>query len=240
MEATLPLPADEAAQERPQGPLSQHEPSPATKQASTAGCSSSSRSECWWKRAAAHHLAAVRAVVDKLKRWIWQFIDYLLEVSHNMGLQHAQRIASSCCPLRTPVSMLPKQVALRLPGDFSQCLLALEDQLIPPPLFDALLHSPLPPLAPCTPTPQAPASTTSCQSAPPTWVTGSLSTAPMQYNRHADRLPSRVSHPLLPLAQEFDPWLKWVVFDALLSLVVAALVKRVDSLRPFFETIGWA
>jgi hypothetical protein len=34
----------------------------------------------WWRRAAARHVRAVRTVVAALKRWLWQLIDFVLEV----------------------------------------------------------------------------------------------------------------------------------------------------------------
>ncbi|KAF8071276.1 hypothetical protein HT031_001359 [Scenedesmus sp. PABB004] len=37
------------------------------------------------------------------------------------------------------------------------------------------------------------------------------------------------------LLEEFAPWLKWIIFDAALTLVVGVLVKRVALLRPLFE-----
>lgn len=40
--------------------------------------------------------------------------------------------------------------------------------------------------------------------------------------------------------QEFQPWLKWIIFDAALTLVVGQLVKHVEAVRPLFEAIGWA
>jgi len=40
--------------------------------------------------------------------------------------------------------------------------------------------------------------------------------------------------------QEFQPWLKWIIFDALLTLLVGQLVKHVEVVRPLFEAIGWA
>jgi hypothetical protein len=44
---------------------------------------------------------------------------------------------------------------------------------------------------------------------------------------------------LLP-SQEFQPWLKWIIFDAVLTLVIGQLVKYFDGLRPLFEAVGWA
>lgn len=42
------------------------------------------------------------------------------------------------------------------------------------------------------------------------------------------------SHP-----QEFQPWIKWLVFDALLTLLLGLVVKRFEGLRPLFEAVGW-
>jgi hypothetical protein len=39
--------------------------------------------------------------------------------------------------------------------------------------------------------------------------------------------------------QEFAPWLKWLIFEAVLALVVRALAAKVSSLEPFFEAVGW-
>jgi hypothetical protein len=36
-------------------------------------------------------------------------------------------------------------------------------------------------------------------------------------------------------AQEFAPWWKWLLFDALLTLVVGAVASRFESTRPLFE-----
>lgn len=40
-------------------------------------------------------------------------------------------------------------------------------------------------------------------------------------------------------AQEFQPWLKWLVFDALLTLLLGLVVKRFEVLRPLVEAVGW-
>lgn len=40
--------------------------------------------------------------------------------------------------------------------------------------------------------------------------------------------------------QEFQPWLKWIIFDAALTLLVGQLVKHVEFVRPAFEAVGWA
>ena len=39
--------------------------------------------------------------------------------------------------------------------------------------------------------------------------------------------------------QDFQPWLWWIVFDALFTIVVKCLAQRVARLRPFFGTLGW-
>lgn len=40
-------------------------------------------------------------------------------------------------------------------------------------------------------------------------------------------------------ADEFDPWIKWVVLDALFAVVTAAVARRVGAVRPLFEAFGW-
>lgn len=40
-------------------------------------------------------------------------------------------------------------------------------------------------------------------------------------------------------SQEFSPWWKWIIFDALLALIVGWLANRFEGLRPFFEAVGW-
>jgi hypothetical protein len=48
-------------------------------------------------------------------------------------------------------------------------------------------------------------------------------------------------HPVLHASlQEFQPWLKWIIFDAVLTLVIGQLVKYFERLRPLFEAVGWA
>lgn len=42
-----------------------------------------------------------------------------------------------------------------------------------------------------------------------------------------------------PPPQEFQPWIKWLIFDALLTLLLGALVRRCEALRPVFEAVGW-
>lgn len=40
-------------------------------------------------------------------------------------------------------------------------------------------------------------------------------------------------------ADEFDPWIKWVVLDALFALATASVARRVALVRPLFEAVGW-
>ena len=42
-----------------------------------------------------------------------------------------------------------------------------------------------------------------------------------------------------PRAQEFGPWWKWMVFDALLKLIARALARRSQRLESIFEAVGW-
>jgi hypothetical protein len=39
--------------------------------------------------------------------------------------------------------------------------------------------------------------------------------------------------------QEFGPWWKWMVFDALLKLIARALARRSQRLESIFEAVGW-
>jgi len=39
---------------------------------------------------------------------------------------------------------------------------------------------------------------------------------------------------------ELGPWIKWIIYDALLTLVIGWLVHRLEFLRPVFEAVGWA
>lgn len=39
--------------------------------------------------------------------------------------------------------------------------------------------------------------------------------------------------------QEFSPWLKWLILDAILALIVRALAANCEWLVPYFEAIGW-
>lgn len=40
-------------------------------------------------------------------------------------------------------------------------------------------------------------------------------------------------------SQDFQPWLKWLVFDAVFTLLITVLVKRAEFTRPLFTLIGW-
>jgi hypothetical protein len=40
-------------------------------------------------------------------------------------------------------------------------------------------------------------------------------------------------------AEEFDPWMKWVIFDALFALATAHVARKVAAVRPLFEAFGW-
>ena len=49
------------------------------------------------------------------------------------------------------------------------------------------------------------------------------------------------SHPDLRVnicAQEFQPWVKWLIFDALLTLAIGTLLRRYKGLRPALEALG--
>jgi hypothetical protein len=39
--------------------------------------------------------------------------------------------------------------------------------------------------------------------------------------------------------QEFSPWLQWLMFDAILTLVVSYASRRFWRLKPVFRAIGW-
>ena len=61
--------------------------------------------------------------------------------------------------------------------------------------------------------------------------------------RHANDLPALIPvHPgkpaLLTRSQEFQPWLKWIIFDAFLTLALAVLLRRYKRLRPVLEALG--
>jgi len=40
-------------------------------------------------------------------------------------------------------------------------------------------------------------------------------------------------------AQEFEPWVKWVIMDAVLALAVGLISPRVPRLQSAFRAIGW-
>ncbi len=48
-----------------------------------------------------------------------------------------------------------------------------------------------------------------------------------------------VSHVMYLNLQEFGPWWKWMVFDALLKLIARALARRSQRLESIFEAVGW-
>jgi hypothetical protein len=39
--------------------------------------------------------------------------------------------------------------------------------------------------------------------------------------------------------QEFQPWFKWLIFDAFFTLVLGLIVQRFEALRPLAEAVGW-
>ena len=39
--------------------------------------------------------------------------------------------------------------------------------------------------------------------------------------------------------QEFEPWFKWMLFDAILFALVSTSAKQIKFLRPAFEAVGW-
>ena len=43
----------------------------------------------------------------------------------------------------------------------------------------------------------------------------------------------------LPYSQELSPWLKWLLFDAILTLLVRAVSEKSSRLRSLFEALGW-
>jgi len=92
MEATLLV--DEVIEEVPSAPPAPHSKHPAAaagraavEQAETCAvalCSTigSAGAEAfnWWKRVAQRHIETVRSIVQKLRGWLWQLIDFVLEV----------------------------------------------------------------------------------------------------------------------------------------------------------------
>lgn len=47
------------------------------------------------------------------------------------------------------------------------------------------------------------------------------------------------NHLLGSLFEEFAPWWKWMIFDALLKLVARYLARRVPIFETVFEAVGW-
>ena len=39
--------------------------------------------------------------------------------------------------------------------------------------------------------------------------------------------------------EEFEPWLKWMIFDAVMAVVVKAVASRWKALSPYLEAVGW-
>ncbi|WIA12258.1 hypothetical protein OEZ85_012323 [Tetradesmus obliquus] len=58
--------------------------------------------------------------------------------------------------------------------------------------------------------------------------------------RYYEKVRSFVWYWIEELLEEFQPWLKWIIFDAVLTLVIGQLVKYFEGLRPLFEAVGWA
>jgi hypothetical protein len=52
-------------------------------------------------------------------------------------------------------------------------------------------------------------------------------------------LRAKVWEGITALLEEFSPWLKWLVFDAVMSYIISLLAKRVPAVRNFFEAVGW-
>ena len=40
-------------------------------------------------------------------------------------------------------------------------------------------------------------------------------------------------------AQELEPWVKWVILDALLALVIGSISTKMPRLQSAFRAIGW-
>ena len=40
-------------------------------------------------------------------------------------------------------------------------------------------------------------------------------------------------------AQELEPWVKWVILDALLALVIGSISTKIPRLQSAFRAIGW-
>ncbi|PNH02428.1 hypothetical protein TSOC_011600 [Tetrabaena socialis] len=63
-------------------------------------------------------------------------------------------------------------------------------------------------------------------------------------NDKASRLPPwvlklrrRVWEFIEDLFEEFAPWIKWLVFDALLTIIVGLIASRFEATRPLFELV---
>ncbi len=39
--------------------------------------------------------------------------------------------------------------------------------------------------------------------------------------------------------EEFEPWLKWMVFDSIMALMLGYLGRRWKALQPYLEALGW-
>lgn len=74
----------------------------------------------------------------------------------------------------------------------------------------------------------------------PRKVTGSVLQAAVLNNSSQQQCNCLTPPALLSALQEFQPWLKWIIFDAVLTLVIGQLVKYCEGLRPLFEAVGWA
>ena len=61
------------------------------------------------------------------------------------------------------------------------------------------------------------------------------------WHRQSRELPSAQVWAIIRfLLDEFEPWLKWLVFDAVLRLVVAWLISKSERLRSFFGMLGFS
>jgi len=39
--------------------------------------------------------------------------------------------------------------------------------------------------------------------------------------------------------EEFEPWLKWIIFDAVMTLIIRGVSNRWKQSVPYLEAIGW-
>lgn len=62
---------------------------------------------------------------------------------------------------------------------------------------------------------------------------------PLRAHQPCPPPPTHTCNACTRASQEFQPWLKWIIFDAVLTLVVGRLVKHAEFTRPLFEAIGW-